>query len=130
MALPQNARLSFDGGAGELPITVFLVIKLSIELSINLLSLAIMPDNAALRTRTALGLTQAEFAQLMGVHAMTVSKWERSEASPTPYQLNLFDQFTQGAKDREVKDALKTALIGAGVAFAIALLLRHLLSKK
>ncbi len=88
-----------------------------------------MPSNPALETRTALGLTQAEFGQLMGVHAMTVSKWERGETSPTPYQLNLFEQFAQGAKEQEVKSTLKTILIGAGVAVAIALLLSHLLGK-
>ena len=60
---------------------------------------------------------------------MTVSKWERDETAPTPYQLNLFAQFVQGAKDREVKSTLKAVLIGAGVAVALALLLRHLLSK-
>ena len=87
-------------------------------------------DNPALRTRTALGLTQAEFAQLLGVHAMTVSKWERGDASPTPYQLNLFEQFIEGAKqDSEVKRTIKAVLIGFGVAVALALLLRHLFDK-
>lgn len=89
-----------------------------------------MPANPALETRTALGLTQAEFGQLMGVHAMTVSKWERGETSPTPYQLNLFEQFVQGAKEQQdVKNTLKALLIGAGVAVAIALLLKHLIGK-
>jgi putative transcriptional regulator len=89
-----------------------------------------MAKNPALHTRTVLGLTQAEFAQLLGVHAMTVSKWERNEANPTAYQLNLFEQFIEGAKqDAEVKNTLKAVLIGAGVAVALALLLRHLFSK-
>lgn len=88
-----------------------------------------MAPNPALKTRTALGLTQAEFGQLLGVHAMTVSKWERNETSPTPYQLNLFEQFIEGAKTQEVKSSLKTLLIGAGVAVAIAMLLSHLIGK-
>ena len=36
--------------------------------------------NARLRTR--LGLSQRELAQLVGSHAMTISKWERGTAKP------------------------------------------------
>ena len=79
--------------------------------------------------REQLGLNQVEFAQLAGVHPITVSKWERNAASPTPYQNALFDQFREGAKDHEIRFTIKDILIGAGVALAIALLLRHLIRK-
>jgi transcriptional regulator with XRE-family HTH domain len=80
--------------------------------------------------RGQLGLNQVEFAQLSGVHPITVSKWERDEATPTPYQNALFAQFREGARDKEVRSTLKTVLIAAGVIIALALLLRHLMKKK
>jgi predicted transcriptional regulator len=81
------------------------------------------------RLRDQLGLNQVEFAQLAGVHPITVSKWERNEAFPTAYQGALFDQFRQGARDREVRDTLKSILIGFGAILALALLLKHLTKK-
>jgi putative transcriptional regulator len=80
--------------------------------------------------RKQLGLNQVEFAQLMGVHPITVSKWEGGKAAPTPYQNALFDQFREGAQQQDVRDTLKNVLIGAGVALAIALLLSHLIKRK
>jgi transcriptional regulator with XRE-family HTH domain len=79
--------------------------------------------------RKELRLNQVEFAQLAGVHPITVSKWERKEAEPTAYQNVLFAQFLEGSRDKEVRETLKNVLIGAGIALAIALLLRHLLKK-
>lgn len=76
--------------------------------------------------RNKLGLNQVEFAQLVGVHPITVSKWERGVASPTGYQTALFAQFQEAAKDEEVCSTLKQVLIAAGVILALALLLRHL----
>ena len=43
--------------------------------------------------RESLGLTQADFASLLGVHSMTVSKWERGVTEPTPYQQALINEF-------------------------------------
>ena len=80
--------------------------------------------------RAELGLSQVEFASLVGVHPITVSKWERGITAPTEYQAALFGQFKQGAKDREVRETLKNVLITAGVMLALALLLKHLLKKK
>lgn len=80
--------------------------------------------------RTNLGLNQVEFAQLVGVHPITVSKWERGVAVPTAYQAALFGQFQEGAKDQEVRQTLKQVLVAAGVILAVALLLRHLMKGK
>lgn len=44
--------------------------------------------------RKALGLKQSEFASLFDVHPMTISKWERGEAEPSPYQMALMKRFT------------------------------------
>lgn len=79
--------------------------------------------------RNQLGLNQVEFAQLMGVHPVTISKWERDEAFPTPYQNALFDQFRQASRQEEVRKTLRGVLVGAGVAVALALLLKHLMKK-
>jgi transcriptional regulator with XRE-family HTH domain len=74
--------------------------------------------------RKSLGLTQVEFAQLFGVHHMTVSKWERG-TPPSPYQAALMHQFNKTAAVRRehVKDELKNLLIGAGVIAALIWLL-------
>ena len=80
--------------------------------------------------RKRLGLNQVEFAQLSGVHPITVSKWERGEASPTPYQIALFQQFQTAAQRKEIRETVRTTLIGAGVALALAMLLSHLMKEK
>jgi len=79
--------------------------------------------------RQGLNLNQVEFAQLSGVHPITVSKWEQNKAVPTPYQNALFDQFRQASLNEEVRESIKGILIGAGVALALALLLKHLMKK-
>jgi transcriptional regulator with XRE-family HTH domain len=82
------------------------------------------------KLREQLGLNQVEFANLTGVHPITVSKWERNESAPTAYQNALFDQYSKASQSREVRDTLKDILISAGVALAMALLLKHLMTKK
>ncbi len=73
--------------------------------------------------RQLLGLNQAQFAQLMGVHAITVSKWESGITSPTDYQVAFLSQYRIAAKDKQVRDDLKNVLIVAGVIAAVILLL-------
>ncbi len=53
-------------------------------------------DLKALRGR--LGLSQAELAKLVGVHAMTVSKWERGVLEPGEHQERLLAAFTRAAE--------------------------------
>lgn len=89
-----------------------------------------MTANEVKQIREILGLTQVQLAQLMGLHPITVSKWERGESEPTPYQTNLLNHFREGARTKEVKENLVQVLLGMGVAVALALLLKHLLSKK
>lgn len=82
------------------------------------------------KLREQLGLNQVEFAQLAGVHPITVSKWERGEATPSAYQNALFEQFREGARSQIVRETLKGILVSAGVILALALLLSHLMKKK
>lgn len=44
-------------------------------------------------TRVELQLTQAQLAAVLGVHVLTVSKWERGALAPTPRQLHLLRLF-------------------------------------
>ncbi|MEX2343553.1 MAG: helix-turn-helix domain-containing protein [Steroidobacteraceae bacterium] len=75
--------------------------------------------------RKALGLSQVQFAQLFGVHFMTVSKWEREVIAPSPYQAALMDQFavTAAAKREQARNEVKSLLVGAGVVAALIWLL-------
>ena len=75
--------------------------------------------------RKRLGLNQMEFGNLFGVHPMTVSKWERGTLSPNHYQLALMQDFEQSAKSKEVRDTVGAVLVGAGIAAALYLLLKH-----
>ena len=75
--------------------------------------------------RKKLGLSQAQFGNLFGVHPMTVSKWERDILNPTDYQLALMMDFEKAAKKKEVKETIGAVLIGAGIAAALYLLLKN-----
>ena len=77
-------------------------------------------------TRESLGLNQVQFSQILGVHPLTVSKWERGVNGVSPYYEALFKQFQVAAKDKEVRNKLEGVLIGMGVIVALALLLKHL----
>lgn len=48
--------------------------------------------------RERLGLTQAQLAGLVGVHAMTVSKWERGRLKPSAHQRRLLATFAAAAE--------------------------------
>ncbi len=74
--------------------------------------------------RTKLGLAQPEFGQLFGVHPMTVSRWERQELTPSPYQHALMTEFEKAAVKNKVEEELKSLLVAAGVAAAIYFLLK------
>ncbi len=75
--------------------------------------------------RTALNMTQGQLAQLLGVHSLTVSKWERGVLRPTPHQEALL-RAAAGAAQRtpDVGAVVVGALVGAGVGVALFYLLR------
>jgi transcriptional regulator with XRE-family HTH domain len=84
-----------------------------------------MTSEQIAQLRKDLGLSQVDFAQLLGVHFMTVSKWERGESVPTSYQLVFMDQFrrTADARKAESQEQVKKLLLGAGVIAALMFLL-------
>ncbi len=83
-------------------------------------------------TRAKLGLSASQFGDLLGVHHITVSKWEKGTTKPTPYQQTLIEQFDEAAaNDPELKEGkLLKILIGAGAIAALAFLLKHLMKNK
>lgn len=78
------------------------------------------------RLRRALRLNQAEFAQLLGAHPVTVSRWESPDSSysPNAYQSALMRDFEKASSSQEMDQTLKNLLVGAGIAAAIYFLLK------
>jgi len=77
-----------------------------------------------LQVRTGLGLGQIQFAQLLGVHPITVSKWERGISAPTPYQEAFIESFRQAAQDKAVRERVGKLLVKAGIIAVMFLLLK------
>jgi putative transcriptional regulator len=84
-----------------------------------------MTQDDILDLRKKLGLNQIEFGNLFGVHPMTVSKWERGTLFPNNYQLALMKEFLHASKSKEVRSTIGSVLVGAGIAAALYLLLKH-----
>lgn len=75
-------------------------------------------------TRTELGLTQAQFAQLLGAHPLTVWKWEKGDLQPTPHQQGLIASFGKASRSQsDIGSEVSTLLVTAGVVVAIYALL-------
>ena len=58
--------------------------------------------------RVALDVSQTQLAALLGVHALTVSKWERGILSPSPYAQAFLHEFARAA--RRVRDVGRRAV--------------------
>jgi len=48
--------------------------------------------------RSRLGLSQQQLAELLGVHSMTVSKWERAQAKPNEHQRRILHVLADAAE--------------------------------
>lgn len=73
-------------------------------------------------TRVRLRLTQPQLGRLLGAHWVTVSKWEREEASPSEFQSELLRAFQRAARSPASFAAART-LDSRGVVPALRLLL-------
>lgn len=81
--------------------------------------------------RTELSLTQSQFAQLLGVHQLTVWKWEHDKLQPQPYQAGLMQSFQKAAKaSPDMGNMIANALVGAGIGMALFILLKAAFGKK
>lgn len=75
--------------------------------------------------RLNLGFTQQQLAQLLGVHHLTISKWERGVLAPNPHQEALLCTFrTASKRESDVGEDVARLLVAAGVAVALYALLR------
>jgi putative transcriptional regulator len=76
--------------------------------------------------RTNLGLTQEQLGQLLGVHSLTVSKWERGDRlSPQPYQMALLSSCSQAVTNQpNIGRTIAQLLVGAGIGIALYHLLK------
>lgn len=80
--------------------------------------------------RGELKMTQAQLAQLLGVHVLTVSKWERGALRPTPHQAAMLASFqTAASKEPDIGVVVAGLLVGAGVAVAVYKLLEAAFKK-
>lgn len=86
--------------------------------------MALTKDEISDIRKTKLNLTQVQFAQLFGVHPLTVSKWERGDLRPTPHQHALMESFrTAGTKHENIGEQVAALLMTAGIAIALLALL-------
>jgi transcriptional regulator with XRE-family HTH domain len=54
--------------------------------------------------REFLGLSQDQFARLLGVHPMTVSKWERNVAFPPDYNIQQMEALREACSDLRTRE--------------------------
>jgi putative transcriptional regulator len=81
--------------------------------------------------RNQLGLSQVQLAQLLGVHPLTVSKWERGLLGPTPHQIALLESFAKASQaKKQIGSEASNLLVTAGVAAALLLLLSAAFGEK
>jgi len=73
--------------------------------------------------REKLGLSQVQLAQLLGVHPLTVSKWERGLLAPAPHQNALLESFAKARSPKKVGEEVGNLLLTAGIALALYALL-------
>jgi putative transcriptional regulator len=81
--------------------------------------------------RTQLRLSQVQLAQLLGVHPLTISKWERGVLAPTPHQNALLESFAKAGKAKqEIGTEVSNLLVTAGVVVALFALLNAAFGKE
>jgi transcriptional regulator with XRE-family HTH domain len=74
--------------------------------------------------RAALSFTQVDLAMLLGVHPITVSKWERGTLKMSPWQFLMLDALRQGVERvPTVGWRARERLRNYGAAYALQLLL-------
>ena len=76
-----------------------------------------------------LGLSRVQLGQLLGVHPLTVYRWERGNALP-PHQRALLESFQHASKAKpNIGETVAAALLTAGVVVALYLLLEAAVGK-
>jgi len=80
-------------------------------------------------------MSQVQFAQVVGVHPMTISKWERGEVNPDGPAAHLMEALYQQTDSRPlepsaVEEVLKAVATGIAVAGLVLLLIKVFGGKK
>ena len=79
-------------------------------------------------TRKRLGLTQEQFARLLGISAPTVQRWEYGKTKPTLFHADIINQTNQHLsmiekiEEKEklsIGEIINNSLIGEGIAFGL-----------
>ena len=90
-----------------------------------------MSHTEIINLRNSMKLTQPQFAQLFGVHPITVMRWEKDIKKPTDYQIGLMNSFQTASETDEVKNAaIGGLLVTIGVIAVLALLLGLAVKKR
>jgi len=74
--------------------------------------------------RRAIGLSQSDFAEVLGVHPLTISKWERGVNRPSAWYQELVARIERAAKAGVTGDRVRRVLAGCGSVEALTMLLR------
>lgn len=83
------------------------------------------------KLRSELNLTQAQLGQLLGVHAVTISRWEHGHERPSPHNAHLLETFrTAKVNDSGIGETVAKLLIGASIALALLMILQAAFKKK
>jgi transcriptional regulator with XRE-family HTH domain len=81
------------------------------------------------RIRSGLGLTQGQVASLLGVHPLTVSKWERGLLAPSSHQEALLRSFKKATSEPDIGATIGDLLVTAGAIVALFALLKAALDE-
>lgn len=82
-----------------------------------------LAPNEVQSIRARLGVSQGELATWLGVHAITVSRWERGALLPTTYQSTLLRAFGSAAERApDVGRRAVAATVADGVPSALFIL--------
>ena len=88
-----------------------------------------LSDRAIRQIRRGIGLTQGQLAQLLGVHPLTISKWERGLLSPSRHQEDLLRSFRKARGQEDLGETIGRLLITARAAVALSALLKAALEE-
>lgn len=75
--------------------------------------------------RARLGLSQTEFAALIGVHPITLCRWETDRCQPTTFQLVMLQTFCDAAGKQTVRKQLRATLGLHGLTAALKLIFKQ-----
>lgn len=73
--------------------------------------------------RKRMALSQVEFSSLLGIHHLTVWKWEKGRSHPNEYQIELMRIFKKATENQWVWKNVRENIEGGRVFNALLLLL-------